>query len=69
MTHSSLFKEVAQRIVQSAQSPQGDGAPQVPGAVQPTSGQPAAAPAQMSGSDFGQASLTSPSDTSPASPR
>lgn len=69
MTHPSLFKEVAQRIVQSAQSPQGDGAPQVPGAVQSTSGTQAAAPTQMSGSDFGQAGLTSPSDTSPASRR
>ena len=69
MTHRSLFKEVAQRIVESAQSAQSDGAPQVPGAVQSPSGQQAIAPVQMSSSGFGQAGLTSPSDTSPASPR
>lgn len=61
MTHCSLFKEAAQRIVQNAQSSQNDAlSPALKAAV----GMRSAPPAQMSGSTFSPRPLTSPTDTS-----
>jgi hypothetical protein len=65
MTHCSLFKEVAQRIVQNAQSSENDAQP---AALRSASGLRPGASAQMSGSAFHSKPLTSPTDTLAATP-
>ena len=63
MTQPSLFKEVAQRIVQRAQSSENDSASR----SAPTPGSHVSTPAQMTGSSFADAChFTSPTDTSQA---
>lgn len=69
MTQPSLFKEVAQRIVQRAQSSENDSATPFTSRSAPTPGARASSPAQMTGSSFAGTSacgFTSPTDKSPA---
>ena len=67
MTQPSLFKEVAQRIVQRAQASENDGAPPFTSQRAPMPGTCTDQPAQMTGSSFaGACSFTSPTDTSQA---
>lgn len=61
MTHCSLFKEVAQRIVQNAQSSQNDA---LSPALKSAPGMRSSESAQMSGSTFSPRPLTSPTDKS-----
>lgn len=65
MTHCSLFKEVAQRIVQRAQSSQNDAQPPV---LRSDSARRSSQPAQMSGSTFGSSLPNSPRDSSAGTP-
>ena len=70
MTHRSLFKEVAQRIVQSAQASQSDGSSNALPANASPMGAPGTPPTQMSASTFGAASpVTTLTDRSRALPR
>ncbi len=68
MSHPSLFKEVAQRIVQRAQSSESDAYRLQPARQALASqGHGGGQPAQMTGTSFGsQPGLTSPTDRSPA---
>jgi len=66
MTHRSLFKEVAQRIVQRAQSSENEAPRPLQAQMGPAPGQRLGQAHQMMGGDLGSAAFTSPTDTSPA---
>lgn len=68
MSHRSLFKEVAQRIVQRAQSPENDShrLSQPTGPALESAGTEPRAPQMVAGTFHTPPALTSPRDTSPA---
>lgn len=67
MTHRSLFKEVAQRIVQSAQSSQSEDSRSPQPTLRPLPARTGGPSVQMAASTFaGGAPLTNRTDTSPA---
>lgn len=66
MTHRSLFKEVAQRIVQRAQSSESDAHSPLQARTGPLTGQRLDPQDPLMGRGLGAAGFTSPTDTSPA---